>query len=92
MNDDEYLIQALLAEFKDDDSEIQNYDELVIQEDSKAEDVNDDQEDDVVGHPETSYDWDNLSDDFPVSKFFSNKANNIPFETIRSGAKYVKMG
>ncbi|KAI8077667.1 hypothetical protein BDF21DRAFT_400101 [Thamnidium elegans] len=58
MNDNEYLIQAFLAEFKEDDCEIQNYDELIIEEDSKADDTRDL----IARHPETSYDWDNLND------------------------------
>jgi hypothetical protein len=143
MNNEEYLIQALLAELKNDDCEIHNYDELLAEEEPEAEKVNDDQNDDVkdllVCQPETGYDWDNLTDveeeensveatcvlpsfietvsideraaelkslfenEFPIGKSFLDKAdarfqiqkfsraNNIPFETIRSDATYIKM-
>lgn len=141
MNDTEFLVQALLAELKEEDVEIHNYDELMIEEEREVTDVQDDDVKDLEeGQSETSYDWDNLTDveeeenyveatrvlpsyidsvsrdervkeltalfekEFPVGKVFSDKAdarsyiqkisrvNNIPFETVRSDAKYVKMG
>lgn len=138
MNGNRYLVQALLAEFKEENCEIHNYNELMSEGEPK---VIEGQDDDAEERPsESSYDWDNLTDaedeencveatrvlrsyietvsgderfkelttlfekEFPVSKLFSDKTdprsriqeisrvNNIPFETIRSDGKYVKMG
>ncbi|GAA5816238.1 hypothetical protein MFLAVUS_009764 [Mucor flavus] len=63
MNDTEYLVQALLAQFKEENVEIHNYDALMIEEKPEVHDNQDDAVKDLEERlSETSYDWDNITD------------------------------
>ncbi|GAA5805096.1 hypothetical protein HPULCUR_010609 [Helicostylum pulchrum] len=114
MNDTEYLVQALLAELKEEDFE-QCQSETSYDWDNLP-DVEEKENYVEANHVLPSY-IETVSRDerikeltalfekeFSVGKLFSDKAdartyiqkisraNNIPFETVRSDAKYVKMG